>query len=244
MQPHIPSQLNTMLSRGELDASAVSAFEYLQHQDQYHLLPEWCINSRGAVKSVLLFSKCPLTDLHNKKILLSTHSATSVNLLHLILDHHKIQPSSCSPFDGSEHSLQTCDAVLLIGDPALQFEHPEFTHVLDLAQAWHEQSCTPIVFAVQAVRREAWPKYQKEISAVLESFRSVTSRIKNEGITPYLGDMKRAFPDLSCDFETYFKCLDFEFSSDCLEGLTRYATDLHRLGRLPSPPLQLSPLKI
>jgi chorismate dehydratase len=244
LKTQIPGRLNQMLYQKELHASAVSSYEYLLHQDQYHLLPEWCINSRGAVKSVLLFSKCPLDDLSGKKVLLSNHSATSVNLLHLIFEHRGIKPASCSPYDGSENALLNCDAVLLIGDPALKFEDPNFPHVLDLAEAWQAQSACPIVFAVQAIRREAWPTYQTEISMVLERFREVTSRLKNEGITPYLEDMTRAFPDLSCDFETYFKCLDFEFSSDCVDGLTRYAEDLYRIDRLPLPPLQISPLDI
>ena len=85
-----PAKLNQMIHNGELDLSAISAFEYLSHQNEYSLLPDLCINSNGHVRSVLLFSKVEISQLSNSTIHLSNESATSVNLLKIILAEKNI----------------------------------------------------------------------------------------------------------------------------------------------------------
>lgn len=240
---HMPGELNDQLSAGRLHASAISSFEYLSHAEKYHLLPQWCINSKGAVKSVLLFSKCPWEQLGGKNLLLSTHSATSVNLMQLLLLKQGVEVRECRRNDGDEDALKWCDAILLIGDPALRFQHLDFPHVLDLAQAWTEQTQTPIVFGVQAIRKEALASCRDQMAEVLAAYQRVSERLKSEGLGQDLTEMQKAFPDLSEDFESYFKCLDFDFNEECQHGLERYAKDLLQYGRLRELPT-LSPIKI
>jgi predicted solute-binding protein len=147
----------------------------------------------------------------------------------------------------AKDQLDHASAILLIGDPALKFQDPNFPHVLDLAEAWQEQHQCPIVFAVQAVRRESWPTCKKEIEQVISTLRQVSERLKQQGLGQDLGSIRKAFPDLNEDFEAYFKCLDFDFNHECQLGLQRYATQLQKLGRLPQDSnllSQLSPLDI
>ena len=53
-----------------------------------------------------------------------------------------------------DRMLQTCDAALLIGDPALTVDRGRY-QVLDLAEEWKRCAGKPFVFAFWAVRRQA-----------------------------------------------------------------------------------------
>jgi chorismate dehydratase len=237
----IPGELNRRLHSGELDMSAVSAFEYLKNATEYFLLPQWCINSKGAVKSVLLFSKCPWSELNQKIVMLTGHSATSVNLLKILFHHHHLQPKAWLPHEHNQESK--CDALLLIGDPALRFHDPEFPYVVDLAEEWQKITQLPIVFAVQAIRRDRWKGQKENVQTILSLYDRVSSRLQHEGLGQDLPLMAKAFPDLAQDFEHYFKCLDFTFSATCLEGLKLYAKKLVDIQGLTfSPTLTPAPL--
>ena len=241
VEAHIPSELNRRLNLGELDLSAVSAFEYLQHESDYYLLPHWCINSKGFVKSVLLFSRVPLHELQGKTVMLTQHSATSAHLLKVLLHHYRIDIQQWLPHQwGNE---QQCDALLLIGDPALRFHRPEFPFVMDLAEEWQKITQLPIVFAVAAIRRERLTGQEPKVLELLDIFQRVTLRIKQQGLGEDLALMAKAFPDLARDFEAYFKCLDFALSESCLSGLRLYADKLVKMEILPpSTSLTFAPL--
>ncbi len=81
----VPSRLNALLAAGEIDACPSSSIEYALHPERYLILPDISISSIGAVGSVLLFSRIPIEDLHGQTILLSSESATSVNLLRILV---------------------------------------------------------------------------------------------------------------------------------------------------------------
>ena len=49
-----PAVLNNMMARGELHVSSNSCFEYARHPDQYYMIEDLSIGSRGPVMSVLL----------------------------------------------------------------------------------------------------------------------------------------------------------------------------------------------
>ena len=241
LEAHIPSELNRRLSVGELDISAVSAYEYLQNESSYYLCPQWCINSKGFVKSVLLFSKLPLDSLQDKTVMLSQHSATSVNLLRILLNHHGIEVGQWLPHQPNREN--ECEALLLIGDPALRFNNPEFPFVYDLADEWQKITQLPIVFAVLAIRRDRLAGQERKVLEILARHQRVTLRLQELGLGDDLHQMAQAFPDLAQDFEQYFKCLDFAFSKACRAGLQLYAEKLVQMQRLPqSPSLTFAPL--
>jgi chorismate dehydratase len=146
----VPSQLNSLLASGDLDACPSSSFEYALHSDQYLILPHISISSCGAVGSVLLLSRLPLEELDGHSVLLSSESATSVNLLKVLLARRF--GCTCSyaqtslPFD---EALQQASAVLLIGDAALRasLQKPD-VHIYDLGDLWHNWTGLPFVFAL------------------------------------------------------------------------------------------------
>jgi len=77
----VPSHLNAMLAAGEIDVCPSSSIQYALHPERYLILPDLSISSDGSVGSVLLFSRIPIEELDGQTILLSSESATSVNLL-------------------------------------------------------------------------------------------------------------------------------------------------------------------
>lgn len=152
----VPAELNRKLLNGEIDVSPSSSIEYAYHPDSYTILPQLSISSIGAVASVLLFSKVPIGELDGRKILLSSESATSVNLLKILLG----QRFGCScTYEVARKSATVADdntlALLLIGDSALRtsFEKSDLL-VYDLGEMWYKWTGLPFVFALWFCRNE------------------------------------------------------------------------------------------
>ena len=144
-----PARLAEMLRHDELDAALVSVTEVL-FNDRYDILDGISVASLGEVKSVLLAHKRPLSEL--KEIFCDTASLTSVNLLKVLLAEHGVRPEF-RPLPSYEEA-PNLDAVLLIGDPAIDFlrsSHPY--NIWDLGAAWYEMTKLPFVYAVWALRR-------------------------------------------------------------------------------------------
>ena len=144
-----PARLAEMLQKDELDAGLVSITEVLFH-DRYDVLDSIAIASLGEVKSVLLGHRRPLAE--TKEIFCDTASLTSVNLLRVLLAERGLKPEFKPLPDYA--SAAKLDAVLLIGDPALDFLRAETGHeIMDLGAEWLELTGLPFVYAVWALRR-------------------------------------------------------------------------------------------
>ncbi|NIQ12777.1 MAG: menaquinone biosynthesis protein, partial [Gammaproteobacteria bacterium] len=117
----VPSELNAMLASGSIDACPSSSFEYGQNAESYYLLPGHSISSVGPVHSVLLFTPGPISALSGGEIAITGESATSINLLKiLLLEFCGIDDFSFHvPQNPVEESLNSGQSALLIGDRAL-----------------------------------------------------------------------------------------------------------------------------
>lgn len=166
----VPAQLNAMLSAGDIDVCPSSSFEYAYHSEQYCILPQLSISSITAVGSVLLFSRIPLEELNGCKVLLSSESATSVNLLRILLG--KRFGFNCSYTvhqSGLEEALAEAPALLLIGDSALRESlHNPSLYKYDLGQLWTEWTGLPFVFALWLCRRETAIANPEEVARLAE----------------------------------------------------------------------------
>src|SRR4051794_8498193 len=80
----VPTALNKEMAAGTLDVSVISAVEYARDAKKYLLLPDLSICSDGPVRSVMLFSKRPASELTGRRVLVSRSSMTSVTLLELL----------------------------------------------------------------------------------------------------------------------------------------------------------------
>ncbi len=145
----IPSKLAELLRKGELDAALVSITEVLFH-DVYDILDGISIASLGEVYSVILAHKKPLEEV--KEIFCDTASLTGLNLLKVLLAERAIFPEF-KPLENHKAAGEK-DFVLLIGDPAIDFQRSKHQHeIFDLGAAWTDMTRLPFVYAVWALRR-------------------------------------------------------------------------------------------
>lgn len=146
-----PAELARRLQRDELDAALVSIYEVLVH-DRYDLLDGLGIISRGPVKSVVLAHRCPLRDIG--EVLCDPASLTSVALVQVLLAEHGVRPTYRS-LARYEEAIEA-DAVLLIGDRAIEFQAATPPHeIWDLGEVWQNLTGLPFVYAGWALRRGA-----------------------------------------------------------------------------------------
>ncbi len=154
-----PAELNDRLANGRLDASVISAVAYAERAEEYQLLPDLAISSDGPVRSVLLFSRRPPEALGGARLLVSTSSRTSVQLLELLARDRWGVAFAAESAPAERADLERLaaiphDAVLVIGDGALLLSAARaYPHVVDLGQEWKAWTGLPFVFAVWAARR-------------------------------------------------------------------------------------------
>ncbi|MBJ6363528.1 menaquinone biosynthetic enzyme MqnA/MqnD family protein [Paenibacillus sp. GCM10012307] len=153
----LPSSLNQALFAEELDMSAISSFSYAQNADNYLILPDLSVSSPRRVNSILLFLKKPLEHVLRGKIAVTNTSATSVNLLKMIMKrYYEASPAYVTQPPSLEAMLADSDAALLIGDHAIKasWENSRY-EVLDLGELWRNWTGYGMTFALVAVRKSA-----------------------------------------------------------------------------------------
>jgi chorismate dehydratase len=142
-----PAQLAVLLQEGKLDAALLSITEVL-FSTQYDILDGVAIASLGEVFSVFLAHKVPLEEI--RVVDCDPASRSSINLLRVLLAERGLNPE----FKELKGSPQESDAVLLIGNPAIEFHRATHAHhIWDLGAAWFELTKLPFVYAVWALRR-------------------------------------------------------------------------------------------
>ncbi len=217
----VPSSLNRMLQLGELDASPSSSFEYALHADKYCLLPDFSISSSGPVNSVLLFSPAPPEQLVGRTIALTRESATSVNLLRvLLLEYYGHQTVHDEIPDASvEAEIAAGKPGLLIGDRAMAQARslPEGMQIYDLGQMWYEKTGLPFVFALWIVRRDS----AQQKAAQLESAKGQL----HQALSRSLEDLRNlaieaGFTGTEIDYcAGYWRGIDYSLGPDHQKGL-------------------------
>src|SRR6266702_4803877 len=179
----VPAELNRMLLSGEIDVCPSTSIEYAYHPDRYTILPQLSISSSGAVASVLLFSRVPVEKLDGRKIQLSSESATSVNLLKILLGQRF--GCSCS-YEVARPSAAVIDddssALLLIGDAALRNSMKKSDlYVYDLGEMWYSWTGYPFVFALWLCRNEVagWTELGNLARELLQAKERVPGRLEH-----------------------------------------------------------------
>ena len=152
----IPSACAEALRTAAADIGIIPAAAYTTVPDLI-IIPDVAIASRRAVRSILLVSQAPLDEWDNRvrTIALDTSSMTSVALTKILFakwlggprDYHSMPPDL-------DAMLASCDAALLIGDPALRVDRTRY-FTLDLAEEWKARTGKSFVFAFWAIRRSA-----------------------------------------------------------------------------------------
>src|SRR5438067_7700693 len=148
-----PARCAEMLARGEVDAALVPVIE-CQRRAGVSIVPDVCVGSRSAVRSVVL-----ATRRNNLKkvtrVALDDSSRTSVALVKIIFrEFLGFEPEWISSAPDLKSMLTAADAALIIGDPAMKIPRDQL-RVFDLATLWHEFTGFGFVFAMWMVRNDS-----------------------------------------------------------------------------------------
>ena len=247
----VPTTLNRAMADGNLDVSVVSAVEYARDAARYLLLPEIGITSNGPVRSVMLFSRRPISDLGGRRVLVSRSSMTSVALLELLFEHvwkvrPEFVPGDAELVDIARFADETHDARLVIGDAALSLYdasrrddewRDRYPHRVDLGEAWNQWTGLPFVFAVWVAQRST--PVRESLAAHAALIASRDWGISNIPVLAAQAAGVTAVPYDTC--VEYFAGLDYRLSYPHLAGLTEFFRRLVLAGRVPDGTLAFLP---
>jgi len=241
----VPTDLNRRMANGELDISVVSAVEYARDSQRYLLLPDLAISCDGPVRSVMLFSTRPATELTGRNVIVSRSSMTSVALLELLFENvwharPRFVPGDAEVGDVTTAEDESVDARLVIGDAALVLSsrrRDRYPFIYDLGQTWKEWTGQPFVFAVWVAQRSTHVKQALVAHAGL-----IASRDWGLAHLQELADQAHRATGVARETcREYLSGLDYGLSYPHLAGLTEFYRRLVERGRIPNGTLTFLP---
>jgi chorismate dehydratase len=192
-----PSRLADNLAAGRLDVALVPCIELARHPE-WSIVSNACIGARGPVLSVQMLFRRPPAEV--RSLALDEGSRTSAVLAQILLaDIHGVRPRlETLPVEASPTDCNA-DAVLVIGDRAIQAPRETFIDSWDLGDRWLRWTELPFVFAVWAARpgvdcgglesalEAARNQGYRELEAIAGE-RSISMRLPYELVLTYLRD--------------------------------------------------------
>lgn len=144
----VPSVCADRLEAGSAEIGIVPCAELDRLGLDY--FPDVGIACRGAVRSILLITKVSPSRIRTLAVDISSRS--SVLLARIILaERYGATPALIAMAPDLASMLETADAALIIGDPALRLDPSTLPyHTLDLGAEWDLLTGLPMVFAVWA----------------------------------------------------------------------------------------------
>jgi chorismate dehydratase len=230
----VPSEVNRLLRLGILDISPSSSVEYIRGKDRYLIVPGHSISSKGAVKSILLFSKKPIEELNGDKVLVTYQSESSVLLLKIILNLFYSANALLETSDKKiEDALSSSNAYLLIGDDALRaakMNREETLYIYDLGELWYRNTGVPFVFALWIANysvKEYIEEFKHELDTAKEWAMSNLRLLASECSLSNVMTEEELIQ--------YWQALSYELDDEHMRGLQLFEEYLERIDE--SPPL-------
>lgn len=232
----IPSHLNRMLDRGEIDVSPSSSIEYARHADRYRVLPDLVIGARGPVRSILLLSQRHPRELSGQPVGIPTASATSVVLLKILL---RMRWSATPEFFWFDQAREDpfgsgAAAALFIGDVALRPGlHSHLPIRLDLGAEWLAETGLPFAFAVWQVATAGRDAELRDLHRSLVESRAYSREHRRE-----LADRYADRFGLPADLlDSYWADLHYELDDPMIRGLETYYELAAEIGEIEKKPV-------
>jgi cyclic dehypoxanthinyl futalosine synthase len=149
----LPSRCAQLLAAGDVDVALIPTAAYAESPAPLRAVPGIAIASLGAVRTVLLVSDVPWTEL--EEIALDGASRSSAALLKLLCRDRGLAPAFREvPHEAVLDAARGRTGALVIGDAGFAAA-ARHAHVVDLGEAWRETTGLPFVFAVWAGRPDA-----------------------------------------------------------------------------------------
>ena len=218
------TELNKKLNQGEIDCSVISSFEYAQNPDKYFILPNLSVSADGAVKSIYLFLKKPLSELKNDTINLTESSLTSVNLIQYLLKDFSINYIKDNKSDSAGE--------LLIADEAIsRFYQKRDAFVYDLSELWKKKTGLPFVFALWVVRRDVYKNNPEEVKKLYQNLIKSKEISKDLLMQAAQDRYHNIFPNEKLCYD-YLVNLHSDFSEPYQQGFNLFQEKMVKIKRL------------
>jgi chorismate dehydratase len=158
-----PSALARMLQEDRIDIGLIPV-AVLPLLQEYHVVSDYCIGTRGPVASVGIFSDLPMDRVST--VLLDYQSRTSVALARILLKEYWHSNARCENAQGEEyrHLIKGDVAGLVIGDRALD-QGLVSTYNHDLGEAWKAHTGLDFVFAAWVSNKRLDPDFLSHFNA-------------------------------------------------------------------------------
>lgn len=230
----VPSRLIGSLLDDEVDVALVSTAAVLP-QPELRILPDMCVASRGPVRSITLYTRCPISEVRTVALDASSRSGHALTQV-LLAEYWERHPQFTTLPPDLPSMLEQADAALLIGNPALQANQairtgrgPEAVReVYDLGEVWDQMTGLPFVYAVWAA-----PEGPRD----LERLTRLLLRAKAWGMRRRSNLASRGAVELGLPFEVTLEYLTHSIRYDLGEaeraGMRRFCELGARHGVLP-----------
>jgi len=230
----LPSACARSLADGTGDIGIIPAAAYAEIPGLY-VLPDVAIASRRAVRSILLVSKMPITEV--RTVALDTSSMTSVALTKILFDKWLGGGRTFTPMAPDlQTMLAEHDACLLIGDPALKVDCSRY-HTVDLAEEWIRHTGKPFVFAFWAVRSAALAEADPALDLPTIFRESRDHGLERENLDRIAREWAPRVRIGEEDVRRYLtENIHYQLDAGCLEGLQLFYRYAAEIGALPPPP--------
>lgn len=229
----VPALLNQMLQEGSLQVSAISSFSYGKNSEDYVLLPNLSVGSEGNVHSILLILKEQIETNPPKRIAVTTTSATSVNLLKILMKkYYELDPVYEPAEPDLDSMLENADAALLIGDTAIHASwEKKGRQVIDLGGVWNAWTGLAMTYAVVAARKETAELYPAALRSLYEAMLA-SKRLSLSDLSPLVDKACQELGGAPAYWNMYFTNLQYHFGRKQQEGLSLYFRYAKELGLL------------
>lgn len=231
-----PTAINEKFASGKVDCGLVSSLAAADARSHCYVAPGLAIGSRLASRSVLLWSRLPLSELDGKEIAVTAASLSSRALLQILLARRYNFENRYAVVGGEASALARsgAPAFLVIGDEALFFEPPGKWNRYDLAKLWWEWQGVPFCFALWAFHERLVKEQPGLAGAVQRALRLTLSR-NLKRLPQMLAESGCVAPgDPRFDVAAqYLKELIYRMDHPLREGLFRFFALAEQEGLLP-----------
>lgn len=209
LELNYPSQLASDLQKNKLDIALlpVAAIPSILNAE---IISPYGIAANNKVASVCLFSHVPIEEI--QEIYLDYQSRTSVALLRILLrDYWQTRPMLLDAPENYIHLIKGKTAGLIIGDRALE-QLQQFPYVYDLAEAWHDHTQLPFVFA-------AWVSNQSLDNSFIEEFNNTIA----DGLNKIPSIVSSTSFEAYNLLEYYLNNIQYHLDEEKQKGLTLFS---------------------
>jgi len=211
MSLDIPSKIVSKLDFGLADIGLIPVAG-LQDLNHYQLVSDYCIGSINKVRTVVLVSEVPLSEIET--ILMDYQSRSSILLAKVLAKffwkkEYKWE-NTCNDFQNI--SIKGKVAGVVIGDRVFDIEN-KYKYSYDLSEEWFKFTGLPFVFAVWAATSE-----------ISESFETDFNRALAFGIEniPNIVQMEQTnYPDVNI-YDYFTQNISFSFDEEKKAGMKKF----------------------